>query len=62
MSLADDIKDSVYRSTSAPHECSTLQSAFLDGAKFWEYHQTMGTMWQSDQNIVMEEAQKRYKT
>lgn len=37
-----------------------LRSAFLAGAKFWEFHQTGGTMWQSDQNEVGLKAEERY--
>lgn len=36
------------------------QQSFIDGAKFWEFHSTGGTMWQSDQHIVGEEAIRRY--
>jgi len=34
--------------------------AFIKGAKWWEYHSTKGTMWQSDQALVAEEAERRY--
>lgn len=30
---------------------SALRAAFLQGAKFWEFHSTGGTMWQSDQRL-----------
>lgn len=34
--------------------------AFVKGAKYWEYHSTGGTMWQSDQALVVQEAERRY--
>jgi len=34
--------------------------AFIAGAKWWEYHSTESIMWQSDQNLAMIEAIKRY--
>jgi hypothetical protein len=37
-----------------------LRLAFLSGAKWWEHYKTKATMWQSDQNLVWEEALKRY--
>lgn len=37
-----------------------LRKAFLAGAKFWEWRNTNSTMWQSDQNEVMEKAIKKY--
>jgi len=37
-----------------------LRRAFVDGAKWWEYHSTKFTMWQSDQRVVEEEAERRY--
>ena len=36
------------------------REAFFKGAKFWEFYSTGGTMWQSDQRIVGDEAEKRY--
>ena len=36
-----------------------LCTAFLQGAKFWEYYISGGTMWQADQNFVWEKAQER---
>jgi hypothetical protein len=40
---------------------SKLKIAFLQGAKFWEYHKTGATMWQSDQEIVWKETDRRIK-
>jgi hypothetical protein len=37
-----------------------LRLAFIYGAKWWEYHSTKGTMWQSDQHLVAEAAERRY--
>jgi len=34
--------------------------AFVAGAKWWEFHSTGGTMWQSDQGLVHDEATKRW--
>jgi len=34
--------------------------AFASGAKWWEFHSTKGTMWQSDQHEVEEAAAERY--
>ena len=34
--------------------------AFVAGAKWWEYHTTQFTMWQSDQRLAEKEAIKRY--
>ena len=36
-----------------------LVIAFIQGAKFWEYRQTGGTMWQLDQLKCAEEATNR---
>jgi hypothetical protein len=36
-----------------------LELAFLAGAKWWEWHKTGGTMWQTDQQLAFEEAQKK---
>ena len=33
--------------------------AFVQGAKWWEYHKESATMWQSDQRLAEEEAFKR---
>lgn len=38
---------------------NALITAFVQGAKWWEYHKTGGTMWQSDQQIVENEAERR---
>lgn len=35
--------------------------AFVKGAKWWEWHKTNATMWQSDQALAAEEAGTRYK-
>ncbi len=37
-----------------------LREAFLAGAKWWEFHTTDATMWQSDQADTWKEAEKRY--
>ena len=37
-----------------------LRRAFVAGAKWWEYHSTDFTMWQSDQRLAEVEAEKRY--
>ena len=37
-----------------------LRLAFMHGAKWWEFHSTKGTMWQSDQHLVAEAAERRY--
>jgi ElaB/YqjD/DUF883 family membrane-anchored ribosome-binding protein len=33
--------------------------AFVQGAAWWEYHRTKGTMWQSDRKLAEEEAARR---
>lgn len=33
--------------------------AFVQGAKWWEYHSRGATMWQSDQRLAEEEAKRR---
>jgi len=38
-----------------------LRRAFVAGAKWWEYHKTGFTMWQSDQSLAEIEADKKYK-
>jgi hypothetical protein len=38
---------------------SAIGNAFIDGAKWWEFESTGGTMWQSDQQKAAEEAIKR---
>ena len=38
-----------------------LVKAFVQGAKFWEYHVTGGTMWSSDQHICEMEADRRLR-
>ena len=48
----------------APHTVSAqtislaLRHAFLQGAKFWEFHATGGTMWQAGQAIAFERAKE----
>ena len=37
-----------------------IRRAFVEGAKWWEYHSTKGTMWQSDQRLAEDEATRRY--
>jgi len=37
-----------------------IRRAFVDGAKWWEFHKEGATMWQSDQRLAEEEAEKRY--
>ena len=37
-----------------------IRRAFVAGAKWWEFHQTDCTMWQSDQRLAEAEAEKRY--
>lgn len=37
-----------------------LRRAFVNGAKWWEFHETGATMWQSDRNLAEAEAEKRY--
>jgi len=33
---------------------------FVAGAKWWEFHKTGATMWQSDQRLAEAEASQRY--
>jgi hypothetical protein len=44
---------------SSPVACSALLIAFVQGAAWWEYHQTKATMWQSDRRLAEEEATRR---
>lgn len=37
---------------------AALRHAFLQGAKFWEFRQTGGTMWQSDQRLCAARAKE----
>ena len=50
------------RAARAPEQGGEMREAiaFMKGAKWWEYHSTKGTMWQSDQALVAEEAARRY--
>ena len=41
-----------------PDQC--LQRAFVDGAKWWEFQRTGGTMWQSDQDKAEQAAIDKY--
>lgn len=42
-------------------ERDRLVLAFIHGAKWWEFHKTGFTMWQSDQNLALHEARKRHE-
>jgi hypothetical protein len=44
----------------AENEQKEKAIAFVKGAKWWEYHSTKGTMWQSDQELAAIEAEKRF--
>ena len=44
----------------AENEKKEKAIAFVKGAKWWEYHSTKGTMWQSDQELAAIEAEKRF--
>ena len=35
---------------------TSLEIAFVQGAKWWEFKSTRGTMWQSDQRVTEAEA------
>lgn len=37
-----------------------IRRAFVRGAKWWEYHETGATMWQSDRRLAEGEAENRY--
>ena len=37
-----------------------IRRAFVAGAAWWEYHQSMGTMWGSDRALAEDEAERRY--
>lgn len=39
-----------------------LVIAFVQGAKYWEYRITQGTMWQRDQSICENEAKSRLRS
>lgn len=45
--------------SSAPAAGSVVLIAFVQGAAWWEYHQTRATMWQSDRRLAEEEAARR---
>lgn len=36
-----------------------LLTSFVQGAKWWEYHQTKFTMWQSDQQLAYKAAEEK---
>ena len=38
---------------------NALRIAFVQGAAWWEYHQTKATMWPSDRQLAEEEASRR---
>ena len=40
-------------------DSDALIIAFVQGAAWWEYHQTGGTMWPSDTDLAEDEASKR---
>jgi len=40
-------------------EPTSLVIAFVQGAAWWEYHQTKATIWQSDRRLAEEEAARR---
>jgi EAL domain-containing protein (putative c-di-GMP-specific phosphodiesterase class I) len=42
-------------------DANPLAAAFLDGAKYWEWVSTNGTMWTTDQETVAVEALRRYQ-
>jgi hypothetical protein len=55
----------VRRAPAPDHRCpeigaDTLQGAFLNGAKWWEWQSTGGTMWASDRDKAWAEAETRY--
>lgn len=37
-----------------------LRRAFVAGAKWWEWHSRNATMWQSDQRLAEQEAERRF--
>lgn len=43
------------------HTDNKLLMAFVQGAKWWEWHKTGATMWQSDQRIAWDKAEERLK-
>jgi hypothetical protein len=42
----------------AMRDSAALKHAFLQGAKFWEFHTSGGTMWQSDQRLCIIKAEE----
>ena len=55
---ADDCKTTTGEAY-PPAPCSAILIAFVQGAAWWEYHQTKATMWQSDRRMAEEEAMRR---
>lgn len=55
---ADDCKTTTGEAY-PPAPCSAILIAFVQGAAWWEYHQTKATMWQSDRRLAEEEAMRR---
>ena len=53
---ADEIDNEREKRRKAEH---ALVSAFVQGAKWWEYHKEGATMWQSDQGLALTEAERR---
>lgn len=47
------------RETESDEENEMLIIAFVQGAKWWEFHSTGGTMWQSDQSSANAEATRK---
>jgi len=39
-----------------------MQTAFVQGAQWWEWHKEKATMWASDRNLAFLEAQKKTAT
>ncbi len=37
-----------------------IRRAFVQGAKWWEWHSRQATMWPSDRNLAEDEAERRY--
>ena len=46
------------RGPDEPYVSEPLVNAFVSGAKWWEWHQTNCTMWQSDQRLAEIHAQE----
>lgn len=56
-------EEEVRRASARPLRPTTtkemLEAAFVRGAAWWEWHKEGATMWQSDQNLAWEEAQRK---